>query len=338
MKDPAGYQDKISDESKRAILKNLKQSRYIPTVSDYERQISKPENKKKSCETIKKQKAARQQQAEDMGLTEEQLTAFEQGTLELESAPIAYKYAHGKDLLEDTKELQKLPTRMRELHNWYKEQTKNGSITFGVRVPTKIYHQRNEHTMWIEFESLFYLFQKRDLDIQLLSLWTIMEAQQCIVRNINHVAFLDLERLNNHTCNGRGAELWDLANDLARIFLEFQRKESILLAYECDYHYVLIEIMLEQSVVNVYDSKRRPLSHIIALEHILNMAFEQYRKKSKRHRPFWKDFTVKRMDMFTLTQPLGNNQCGFYVMWAMHQFTGDGTSAGQLLGNELNTR
>jgi hypothetical protein len=37
------------------------------------------------------------------------------------------------------------------------------------------------------------------------------------------------------------------------------------------------------------------------------------------------------MDRFTLYQPPGNNQCGFYAMWAMHQYTGDDCSAGDQL-------
>jgi hypothetical protein len=38
---------------------------------------------------------------------------------------------------------------------------------------------------------------------------------------------------------------------------------------DCSDHYVLVEIMLEQSKIRVYNSKRRPLSHIKALKVIL---------------------------------------------------------------------
>jgi hypothetical protein len=44
-----------------------------------------------------------------------------------------------------------------------------------------------------------------------------------------------------------------------------------------------------------------------------------------------KEFKLKRMDKFTLRQPAGNNQCGFYVMWAMHGYTNDDLSPGELL-------
>jgi hypothetical protein len=33
-------------------------------------------------------------------------------------------------------------------------------------------------------------------------------------------------------------------------------------------------------------------------------------------------FQVFRMEMDTLEQPMANNECGFYVMWAMYHYIG----------------
>ena len=62
-----------------------------------------------------------------------------------------------------------------------------------------------------------------------------MEAQQCLVRKNTSVAFLDPELINEQSCKGRGSDPHQMALDLAGIFLECQYKESILLAYECEY-------------------------------------------------------------------------------------------------------
>jgi hypothetical protein len=54
--------------------------------------------------------------------------------------------------------------------------------------------------------------------------------------------------------------------------------------------------------------------------------FARYRKKSPIFRPFWKNFQIVQMDKI-LRQPSGNDQCGFYVMYYMHLFTGDDFTA-----------
>ena len=36
----------------------------------------------------------------------------------------------------------------------------------------------------------------------------------------------------------------------------------------------------------------------------------------------WTQFDVDYMQMETLQQPMANNKCGFYMMWAMHVYRG----------------
>ena len=106
-----------------------------------------------------------------MGLTEEEFMQWElcQGGREIQSAPLAYKFELGKDLV-DRKELRNLPTRVRDLHDWYKRLSNVGTTMFEARVPPEIYHT-GEDTLWVDLEYLFNFFQKRDLDVQILSLW-----------------------------------------------------------------------------------------------------------------------------------------------------------------------
>ncbi|OEL14794.1 hypothetical protein BAE44_0024187 [Dichanthelium oligosanthes] len=78
----------------------------------------------------------------------------------------------------------------------------------------------------------------------MLRLWTIMEAHQCKLRNKTKIAFLYPVRVNEKTCKCINSNPHDIILHLTMAFLECQDKESILLAYNCDYHYVLLDIKL----------------------------------------------------------------------------------------------
>jgi hypothetical protein len=39
-------------------------------------------------------------------------------------------------------------------------------------------------------------------------------------------------------------------------------------------------------------------------------------------------FEAHCMEAHTLEQPMANNECGFYVMWAMHQYLGGNMTEG----------
>ena len=177
MKDPAGEDKEVSEAAKKAMLKSLKQAKYvIPTPSDYERQINNKRNKELSREKVNKEKMKEKElAAADIGLTEEELQAIQTGDDDkVEFAPLAFKYVHGKDLLEGGKKvIDKLPTRMRELHKWYKEQAKKGCKQFGFILPADIFHDTQERITWVEFAALFCLFQAQNLDLRILTLWTM---------------------------------------------------------------------------------------------------------------------------------------------------------------------
>jgi len=60
-----------------------------------------------------------------------------------------------------------------------------------------------------------------------------MEAQQCKARGITNVAFLNPDQLNETNC--KYGDNRSVVSDVARILLECQDKESILLTYNCRY-------------------------------------------------------------------------------------------------------
>ena len=62
-----------------------------------------------------------------------------------------------------------LPTRMRELHQWYMKYFK-GHVMFATRIKDRHFHRGMDY-VWIELENLWDLYHQDALDKSLLSAW-----------------------------------------------------------------------------------------------------------------------------------------------------------------------
>ena len=84
------------------------------------------------------------------------------------------KYVRGNFLVPDH-EFKNLTTYMRHLHEYYMAQateTDNFGFEVIIRSP-HVFNYPEEEKFDVEWECLFQLYQKRDLDVQLLTLWTM---------------------------------------------------------------------------------------------------------------------------------------------------------------------
>lgn len=134
-----------------------------------------------------------------------------------------------------------------------------------------------------------------------------------------HIGFLEATRVNKNTCTGRnGEDVHYLQKKLVRVFDEFvmNNKTHIFLAYNSDNHFVFILVNLAKTKIEVWDSKKKPLSHLDPLVDVLN-SVRKYRLEAS-----FVPFKVEVMDLTHLEQTMGNNECGFYVMWVMLQYVG----------------
>ena len=61
-----------------------------------------------------------------------------------------------------------LPTRMRELHNWYMKYSLERNIMFVAHIKDSHFHRRMDD-VWIELENLWDLYHQDALDKSLLS-------------------------------------------------------------------------------------------------------------------------------------------------------------------------
>ena len=67
-------------------------------------------------------------------------------------------------------EVLKLGPRGQEVSNWYKAQCSDG---FGARILDKQFYRGKDDSLWIQFKALSQFYQKLDLDIHIMSLWTM---------------------------------------------------------------------------------------------------------------------------------------------------------------------
>ena len=79
------------------------------------------------------------------------------------------------NFLVNEKEYKKLTTYMRDLHDYYMAQAlemDQEGFEYIIR-PAHVFHYPNEEKHFVGWDHLFQLFQRRDLDTQMLTLWTM---------------------------------------------------------------------------------------------------------------------------------------------------------------------
>ena len=65
-----------------------------------------------------------------------------------------------------------LPTRMRELHQWYLKACAEGYIMLAARIKhTNFYREMDD--IWIDFDHFLFLFHQDALDKSLVSVWSM---------------------------------------------------------------------------------------------------------------------------------------------------------------------
>ena len=68
--------------------------------------------------------------------------------------------------------LHMLPTRMHELHQWYKKSSVEGHIMFATRIKYSHFH-RGIDDVWIDFEYLWFLYHQDGLDKSHVSVFAV---------------------------------------------------------------------------------------------------------------------------------------------------------------------
>ena len=143
-----------------------------PPLSDYERTMNIERWREGTRAAHKLNVAERAAFCEQNNMTELELLQIEYGEdwwkQPLPLPPIIWKFELGKDLVAP-EQIPKLPTRMRQLHSWYKMQK---SKLFGASYLDEDLH-KGEGRVWVDFEHLYHFYQQGALDVSIMTLWTV---------------------------------------------------------------------------------------------------------------------------------------------------------------------
>jgi hypothetical protein len=107
--------------------------------------------------------------AAECGLT---LSQVDPTAPEIEAAPLAFNYVKGGPMVRPGVHAEDLPTRLRALNKWYEKVAKEGRTLFYF-MAGKDHFLRQDYWIPITMEELFRFFNLRDIDISLVSCYTL---------------------------------------------------------------------------------------------------------------------------------------------------------------------
>ncbi|XP_073365209.1 uncharacterized protein [Aegilops tauschii subsp. strangulata] len=214
-----------------------------------------------------------------------------------------HKYHYGKPLVKDERSL---TTMMRRLHDWYMKTCResDGMDTLTLRV-------KSEHDLVgidllnVSFEDFFQFYNQKALDKTTITCYCLLKIAELKKRQIGDIGFINTNLIDAYTVEKHPKEAE--ANLLQSLVLN-QNKDIILFPYNFNFHYILLEIKLEQGVVTVLDSRRNDPQDYANMTQMLEKVWRKFTskapglpKKLQFNHPKW------------LWQEPGNNYCGYYV-------------------------
>nr|TKW22537.1 hypothetical protein SEVIR_4G235100v2 [Setaria viridis] len=180
----------------------------------------------------------------------------------------------------------RVPTKMYKLHQWYMEASANGLLILEVRIGDQHYF-RGDDIINVPLEELYFLYNQDALDKSLISSW----IQTCRRKGYYDIGFMDPDIINESTIRDRPNQT--LKNIYK--FLDNQHyKKYILLPYNFNFHWIFLVIAIDRSAA-------RFCRHLAG--------------EFKEELDFKPEFPCLR-------QNPGNNLSGYYVCEFIHYFVG----------------
>nr|XP_051211676.1 uncharacterized protein LOC127329178 [Lolium perenne] len=139
--------------------------------------------------------------AAQMGCTVEELLGSQDGALPI--ADIAPKFVYGADLVS-RELLRQLPTHMRNLHQWYLDVCKENTTFIVANIPDAYYFRRE--VLHIEISELWQLFNLDSLDKSLMSCYCLLKIDECRIKNITNIGFVDPDKVHHDTVRDKDEE------------------------------------------------------------------------------------------------------------------------------------
>ncbi|KAK1677672.1 hypothetical protein QYE76_038520 [Lolium multiflorum] len=112
------------------------------------------------------------------------------------TADMVPQFVYGADLVSK-EQLHKLPTHMRNLHQWYLDACKENIRFIVAHIPREYYYRKEE--IHIEINELWQLFNLDALDKSLMSCYCLLKISECKSHNIINIGFVDPDKVNVQT-------------------------------------------------------------------------------------------------------------------------------------------
>ncbi|KAG2547045.1 hypothetical protein PVAP13_9KG144300 [Panicum virgatum] len=223
-------------------------------------------------------------------------------------------YEHGKSFLPHV-DLQLSPWELIKFHAWIMKAMKHGIKEITAMVPPSIFNNPVPHQIVIDFEDLHRLYRRRHMDVNLVTVFCLMQWQEEVKTQRHKVAYLDPARIHqtehNFKLNEKVQEQlkavktkkakYDIKEEahkkerhkvsvyIAKVMLKRVDKDWLMAPYGFDNHWIAIMIIPKIGRAVVLDSADYDRKQYREFIGVLQNAYRLYVMKGRPHPPDWKE-------------------------------------------------
>uniref|UniRef100_K4AJF4 Ubiquitin-like protease family profile domain-containing protein n=1 Tax=Setaria italica TaxID=4555 RepID=K4AJF4_SETIT len=244
-------------------------------------------------------------------------------------------YDHGKQFLYRW-DLLEGPWELNKLHEWIMNAMKQGIRGITAHVPTKVFLGVLPYHIVIDFEDLHRLYHRQHLDVNLISVWCLMQwREEELTHDRFKVAYLDpahisepehklkmtetikaqievaeIQAEKDAIKKAHREEMHKVSVYIAKVMKKKVGKDYIMAPYGFEHHWMCIIILPKLGQAVVLDSASYHRDRYKDFIGIIQNAYKLYILKGRVHNP---KRTKAMKIIYHRFQPPGSVLCGYYM-------------------------